>query len=161
MPKRYEDEIRDLLRGMNEFPGEQRRRRRWRFPSLGTGTGRPLAHLDAHRIMGGALILMLSAWILRGPWAVSSPWIVAMAGYISLASIVLFVVALIMLVRGGSFSRGLGTTSGETRWRGQVIHLPRQGGPMHALRVWWRRLLSRFTRGGGRPGRRGRDSLQW
>ncbi|MDQ3700503.1 MAG: hypothetical protein M3442_06225 [Chloroflexota bacterium] len=158
MPKRYEDEIRDLLRGMNEFPGEQRRRRRWAMPSLGV---RPSwGHLDAQRIMGGALILMLFAWIMRGPWAFNYPWMVALAGYVSLLSIVLFVIALVMLVRGGAFGRG--ATSGETRWRGQVIELPRRGGLLSTLRAWWRRLTSRFTRGNPRrPGSRGRDSFQW
>ncbi len=155
MPKRYEDEIRDILKGLNEFPGEMPRRRRPRLamPSLGG------IRLDAQRIMGGALILMLFAWILRGPWTFS-PYLLAAAGYISLFSIVLFVVALVMLVRGGAF--GGGQVNAPTRWRGQVIEMPRRGGPLNAVRMWWRRLKTRLSRkGSGRAGPRGSDSLQW
>lgn len=158
MPKRYEDEIRDILKGLNEFPGEAPRRRqrpRFSMPSLRGGGLR----LDAQRIMGGALILMLFAWILRGPWTFS-PYLIAAAGYISLLSIVLFVVALVMLVRGGTFGGGQAQT--PTRWRGQVIEMPGRGGPLNAIRAWWRRLKARFTRNGsGRAGPRGRDSFQW
>ena len=156
VPKRYEDEIRDILKGLNEFPGEapRRQRRRWSPPSLGR------VRLDPQRVMGGALILMLFAWILRGPWNSSFPWLVSAAGYISLISIVLFVVALVMLVRGGSFGRGQMSTS--NRWRGQVIEMPRRGSPLTSLRQWWQRLRARFSRSGGGPPRpRGRDSFQW
>jgi hypothetical protein len=156
VPKRYEDEIRDILKGLNEFPGEapRRQRRRWSPPSLGS------VRLDPQRVMGGALILMLFAWILRGPWNSSFPWLVSAAGYISLISIVLFVVALVMLVRGGSFGRGQMST--PSRWRGQVIEMPRRGGPLTSLRQWWQRLRARFSRSGGGPSRpRGRDSFQW
>ena len=62
--------------------------------------------LDPQRVMGGALILMLFAWILRAPWNSSFPWLVSAAGYISLISIVLFVVALVMLVRGARSAGG-------------------------------------------------------
>jgi hypothetical protein len=158
VPKSYEEEIRDILKGMNEFPGEtrQRPRRRWSFTLPAIRGWR----LDPQRVMGGALILMLFAWILRGPWAFSYPWIVAAAGYISLVSIVLFVVALVMLVRGGAFGRG--QMYPATRWRGQVIEMPRRGSPLSSLRMWWRRVRSRFSRGGSRrPGARGRDSFQW
>jgi hypothetical protein len=159
LPKRYEDEIRDILKGLNEFPGEappRRQRPRFTMPSL----GRTGLRLDAQRIMGGALILMLFAWILRGPWTFS-PYLVAAAGYISLLSIVLFVVALVMLVRGGTFGGG-GQAYAPTRWRGQVIEMPRRGSPVNAIRGWWRRLKARFSRNGsGRAGPRGRDSFQW
>jgi hypothetical protein len=46
--------------------------------------------------------------------------------------------------------------SREQRWRGQVINLPRRGGPLAALR----RFFGRFSRN-RRPGSRGRDSYQW
>ena len=164
MPKSYEDEIRDLLKGMDRFPGEggRPRRRRWSLPSL-PSLGR-LPRLDPQRIMGGALILMLFAWILRGPWASNDfPLLVQVAGYISLASIVLFVVALVMLVRAGSFG---GSMYREQRWRGQVVNLPRRGGLFSSLGRWFRGLRPRFWRGSGsggrgRTGARGRDSFQW
>jgi hypothetical protein len=156
VPKRYEDEIRDILKGMGDFPGEtpRRQRRGWSLPSFGG------LRLDPQRVMGGALILMLFAWILRGPWAFSFPSLVRAAGYISLFSVVLFVVALVMLVRGGSFRRG--QTYAPNRWRGQVIEMPGRGGPLRSLRLWWRGVKARFSRRGpGRPGTRGRDSFQW
>ena len=154
VPKRYEDEIRDILKGLNEFPGEapRRQRRRWSPPSLGR------VRLDPQRVMGGALILMLFAWILRGPWNSSFPWLVSAAGYLSLISIVLFVVALVMLVRGGSFGRGQMST--PNRWRGQVIEMPGRGSPLTSLRLWWQRVRARFSRSGGGPSRpRGRELL--
>ena len=127
VPKRYEDEIRDILKGLNEFPGEapRRQRRRWSPPSLGR------VRLDPQRMMGGALILMLFAWILRGPWNSSFPWLVSAAGYISLISIVLFVVALVMLVRGGSFGRGADVHPQSLAGAGDRDARP--GGPSHVL----------------------------
>src|SRR5262245_20001854 len=119
---------------MDRFPGEGARsgaraagtRRPW----LG---GRPRfrlgnwPHLDPQRIIGGALILMLFAWIMQGPWARGFPEMYRIAGYISLASIVLFVVALVMYFRRGAF-RGMAYSNQPPRWRGQVIAFPRRGG---------------------------------
>jgi hypothetical protein len=160
MPKSYEDEIRDLLRGMERFPGEGRRpkRPRWRLPAF-----RGLGPIDVQRLIGGALILMLFAWILRGPWAYGYPALVRVAGYLSLVSIVLFVVGLILALRAGSFG-GYGGYGREVRWRGQVIELPRRG-PLSSLRSWFRRTFSRRSGSGNgyrrRPGRGGRDTLPW
>lgn len=157
MPKSYEDEIRDLLKGMDRFPGEGGRpRRRWGGPSLGRFGFGSLGRVDARRVMGGALILMLFAWILRGPWGGGFPWLLEMAGYISLAALVLFVAALIMLIRaGGAF----GPTYPPQMWRGRVIKMPRRGGLFSAWRRWFRRGPLPFARGRQRP--RGRDSFQW
>lgn len=167
VPKSYEDEIRDLLKGMDRFPGEgtpakRPPSRRWSMPSL-SGFN-PLGPLDARRIMGGALILMLFAWILRGPWS-SSLFLVTLAGYISIASLVLFVVALVMLIRSGGFGRG--GYAPPQRWRGRaidggqgrVIQMPRRGGLLDSWRRWWRTRSQPFARGPRRPG--GRDSIQW
>jgi hypothetical protein len=167
MPKGYEDEIRDILKGMDRFPGDgppkqkQRAARQLSAPALS---------LDPQRMMGGALLLMLFAWVLRGPWAYGYPGLIRLAGYISLASIVLFIAALIMLFRSGRFGgMGMGRVSGlggqQTRWRGQVIEFPRRGGPLTGLRTWWRRTVTRFGRrpgpGGPRSISRGRDTYQW
>ena len=162
MPKGYEDEIRDILKGMDRFPGEGQRRRpprrRWSAPALS---------LDPQRVMGGALLLMLFAWVLRGPWAYGYPDLIRLAGYISLASVVLFIVALIMLFRSGRLG-GMGTGGfgrPQPRWRGQVIEFPRRGGPLTGLRTWWRRTVARFSRRSGPSGprsiSRGRDTYQW
>ena len=167
MPKSYEDEIRELLKGMDRFPGEGPRgsaRRpsgpaRPRFSAIGNW-----GHLDPHRVMGGALILMLFAWVMQGPWARGFPELYRIAGYVSLASIILFVAALIMYIRRGAF-RGMSYGSNQPpRWRGQVIEFPRRGGPLTGLRNWWRRASARFSRRPSRPGgpySRGRDTFQW
>jgi hypothetical protein len=120
--------------------------------------------LDAHRIMGGALILMLFAWIMQGPWSRGFPELYRLAGYITLASVVLFLFALFLFFRGGAF--GSGRLGGGTppRWRGKVIEFPRRGSPLTGLRNWWRRTTARFSRRApGSPGtyRRGRDTYQW
>ena len=168
VPKSYEDEIRDLLKGMDRFPGEgtpakRTASRRWSMPSFG-GLN-PFGPLDARRIMGGALILMLFAWILRGPWSTGFGGLVTLAGYISLASLVLFVVAIVMLIRASGF--GGGGYAPPQRWRGRaidsresrVIQMPRRGGLLDSWRRWWRTRSQSFARGPRRPG--GRDSIQW
>ncbi len=177
MPKSYEDEIRELLKGMDRFPGEGTRgqsrtngaRRpgsaRSPFAGLrGWGSGGRLGHVDAQRVMGGALILMLFAWIMQGPWSRSYPEIYRLAGYISLASVLLFLVALFLYIRGGAF-RGMRMGSGQPpRWRGQVIEFPRRGSPLTGLRNWWRRVTTRSSRRpprGTGPYSRGRDTYQW
>ena len=162
MPKSYEDEIRELLKGMDGFPGEGRpRRRRWTWPGLPALPR--FGRLDPRRVMGGALILMLFAWVLQAPGPFHYPLLAELAGYISLASLVRFVVALVMLVRAGSFG---GSMYREPRWRGQVVNVPRRGGPFSSLGRWFRGLRPRFWRGSGsggrgRTGARGRDSFQW
>ena len=82
------------------------------------------------------------------PWNSSFPWLVSAAGYISLISIVLFVVALVMLVRGGSFGRGQKST--PNRWRGQVIEMPGRGAPLVPAQ-WWQRLRARFSAAAAPP----------
>ncbi|MBI3970620.1 MAG: hypothetical protein HY332_04975 [Chloroflexi bacterium] len=163
MPKSYEDEIRDILKGMDRFPGEvapRRRRRQWSLPTMPR-----LGHLDARRVMGGALLLMLFSWIIGSPLGRGFPALAVFAGYISFASLVLFVVALVMLIRGGglgsSYGRGIGR---EPRWRGQVIDLPRRGGLGWMIPRWYRNLVARFSGGVSRrppSGPRKRDSFQW
>jgi hypothetical protein len=165
VPKSYEDEIRDLLKGMDRFPGEgqpregQPRRapqsqRRWSAPSIGG-----LARLNPQRMMGAALILVLFSYILQGRWLGNYPVLALLAGWISLASIVLFVFALVLFIRGrGGMGMSMGGRPNDVRWRGQVIELrPRNSG----VSGWWRRLTRRFQRGPRSRGPRGRDSFQW
>ena len=147
MPKKYEDEIREILKGMDDVPGDGARptgrggssgprrpgagrsgRPMFRAPSL------PAIRLDPQRIMGLALILIL------------------------------LVVALIALLRAsGWFKANFGGPA--QRWRGQVIYLPNR----QPFWTRWRHALMRLFRTARRPGppdgprgpRAGRDSYQW
>ncbi len=146
MSKRYEDEIRDLLKGMDRFPGEGDRTRR-----------RPTAPFwisrlrnDPQRLMGGALLLTLCAWVISGPWSRSYPILVALSGWTQLVGLVLFVVAFTLLYRQGAFGRIGGYGPRTQRWRGNVIEMPRRRGPFSSLfgtlRGWWRRATALGTR---------------
>jgi hypothetical protein len=176
MPKKYEDEIREILKGMDDLPADGTRTGR----RAGPGSGPPRSRrpsfrapsvpslssirFDPQRIMGLALILILLGWIMQGPWSRGFDEILILAGYVSLAGTILIVVALIALLRAsGWFGRVLGGR--EQRWRGQPIYLPNR----QPFWTRWRRSLSRLFRGMRRTGppppsgprRGGRDSFQW
>ena len=163
MPKKYEDEIRDILKGMDRFPGDSpgttRKAPRPGLPRFG-GVGGGL-QLDPQRLMGGALILILVSWIMQGPW--SSGSLLRMAGYVSLAGTALFVVALILFLRRrGTFGApGMSMGGTEKRWRGQVINFPNRQPFWRRWYVNLARRLNRSPRGPSRPSPRGRDSSQW
>lgn len=145
MSRRYEDEIRDLLKGMDRFPGEGGRPRRPRGPAWWTRLAS-----DDHRLMGGALLLILCAWVLGGPWSPSFPFLVMVAGVAQVAGIVLFVIAFARLYRRGAFAGGVGqfgSRGSATRWRGQVIEMPRRrswiGSVRASFATWLRRRMRR------------------
>ncbi len=177
MPKKYEDEIREILKGMDDVPGDGARagdRGSSRGPSRGASgrAGRPTfrapsfpaIRFDPQRIMGLALILILLGWIMQGPWARGFRDIFVLAGYVSLAGTILLVVALIALLRASGWFQGTFGRPAQ-RWRGQVIYLPNR----QPFWTRWRHALMRLFRGSRRPGppggpkgpRRGRDSYQW
>jgi hypothetical protein len=140
MTKRYEDEIRDILKGMDRFPGEGERssRRRTRAPWLARRSA------DPRHLMGGALLLTLCAWVIGGPWSKSYAFLVALAGWTQMVGLVLFVVAFVLLFRQGAFTASSTYGSAPQRWRGNVIEMPRRAGPFSGtaatIRGWWRRL---------------------
>jgi len=166
MPKKYEDEIREILKGMDDAPGEGKPEpRRAARPEKPRSIGRQMPsiggfgdlQLNPQRLMGGALILILFAWIMQGPWSYGFPLISRWAGYVSLGGTILFVVALIMLLRSRGSLRMPGRAT-ETRWRGQVIHLP------NAQPFWmrWRRSVARLFSRSRRPrDQRRPDSVRW
>lgn len=140
MSKRYEDEIRDLLKGMDRFPGEgDRTRRRPARPSWLTRIT-----ADPQRLMGGALLLTLCAWVIGGPWSRSYPFLVTLSGWTQLVGLIVFVIAFVLLFRQGAFGGMGGYGGGPQRWRGNVIEMPRRGGPFAGVaatvRGWWRRF---------------------
>lgn len=140
MSKRYEDEIRDLLKGMDRFPGEGGNKPRRPRGSAWLTQLRS----DPQRLMGGALLLTLCAWVLGGPWSRTYPFLVTLSGWTQLVGLVLFVIAFVLLFRQGAFGRMGGYGGSPQRWRGNVIEMPRRGGPFAGfaatLRAWWRRL---------------------
>ncbi len=164
MSKRYEDEIRDLLNRMERFPGEDAKRRgappppapiRQRSSNPFRGLGAKLT-VDPQRLMGGALIMTLGAWVLRGPWSNGFPLLAGIAGLVQLIGLVMFVVALVLFMRRGSM-RGspFGGGSGP-QWRGQVIELPSRRRPFGGLRNVARSLWNSLTRRRGAPPSQGK-----
>ncbi|MGI8423668.1 MAG: hypothetical protein ACR2NO_06090 [Chloroflexota bacterium] len=156
MGKKYEDEIREILKGLDDGPGERRGAHdsettpsRARSGGLGVGPRqRSLGRfsglsINPQRVMGFALILILFAWVMQGPWARGFPDVFRLAGYISLAGTIMFVVALIALLRaGGRLGGGIADGSRAQRWRGQVIYLPNR----QPFWVRWRQALARLIR---------------
>ena len=165
MPKKYEDEIREILKGMDDVPGDGPQRRatpprpRVRMPSFSMKG----MQWDPQRLIGAALIMWLFAWIMTGPWSRGVFTVSQWAGYVSLAGTLLFIVAIVLILKNRGYLGSIGQPK-EQRWRGQVIYLP--GSEPWTLRL--RRSIARlFGRGprksGTGPGgkRRGRDSYQW
>ncbi|MSQ44001.1 MAG: hypothetical protein EXR45_07325 [Chloroflexi bacterium] len=163
MSKRYEDEIRDLLNRMERFPGEDAkrrgappptpiRRRAWN-PFRGL---RAMLTVDPPRLMGGALLMTLGAWVLRGPWSNGFPLLAGIAGIVQLISIVMFVVALVLFMRRGSMSGSPYGGGSGPRWRGQVIELPSRRRPFGGLTNTVSSLWNNLTRRRGAPPSRGR-----
>ena len=156
MGKKYEDEIREILKGFDDEPkagsprGASGPTGRKPTPPRAPFAGRPSTsrpslpqwNLNPQRIMGFALILILFAWVMQGPWARGFPDVYRLAGYVSLAGTVLFVVALIAILRAGGRFGGGGLGPPEQRWRGQVIYLPNR----QPFWIRWRQSLSRLFR---------------
>ena len=164
MSKRYEDEIRDLLNRMERFPGEDAKRRgapppptpiRRRSSNPFRGLGAKLA-VDPQRMMGGALLMTLGAWVLGGPWSNGFPFLAGIAGTVQLVSIVMFVIALVLFMRRGSVNGSPYGGGNGPRWRGQVIELPSRRRPFGGLTNPVRSLWDRLTRRRGSPPSRGR-----
>jgi hypothetical protein len=181
MPKKYEDEIREILKGMDDLPDDGSRGSRRSAAGRPSGRTRgpvfraptmPSLRFDPQRIMGLALILILLGWIMQGPWARGFRDILVLAGYVSLAGTILLVVALVALLRASGWFKG-NFAQAQQRWRGQVIYLPNR----QPFWTRWRHALQRLFRGWRRPGpsaggprgsggsggprRGGRDSYQW
>jgi len=150
MPKRYEDEIREILKGFDDEPADRSRR-----PSSGPSTPTPIRgrgqsapptsrfsprSINPQQVMGFALILILFAFVMQGPWARGFPTVFFLAGWISLAGTILLIAAFLALLLGNRRLGGAGAQ--EQRWRGQVIYLPNR----QPFWVRWRHSLSRLLR---------------
>ena len=143
MPKRYEEEINEILHKFNDWPpsdqGSRPRQEAPRRPAARRGS--MLDHFGAQHVMLVGLALILAGVALHftdraglmlafglGTYATAIGFMVLFAGYI------------LAVVRGGS--GGLG--SGQHMWRGQVIDL-RPGN--RGLGYWWWRLRSNRRNG--------------
>ena len=150
MGKKYEDEIREILKGFDDEPADRSRR-----PSSGPSNATPIRgrgqsvaptsrfsprSINPQQVMGFALILILFAFVMQGPWARGFPSIYVFAGYISLGGTILLIAAFLALLLGGRRLGGPGAQ--QQRWRGQVIYLPNR----QPFWIRWRHALARLFR---------------
>ena len=146
MPRRYEEEINEIL---NKFDGDwpppnERRRPRPEPPHRNqppAGFGQLFEHLGPQQVMAFGLLLILVGVVLRfGPLqGLVAP--LNIGGYATTIGVLLLVGGYILaVVRGGS---GGGLGRGQHFWRGQVVDLrPSQRG----LGYWWWRVRSNLRR---------------
>jgi len=148
MPKRYEEEINEILHKFDDWPPPDSRARRPRSePPRGSDQQTTFApffeHIGPQQLMVLGLLLILVGVLMRfsyrfgidlsfGVYAVMLGLALLLAGYI------------LAVIRGGS-SRGDGSVRpGQTVWRGQVIDLrPSNRG----LGYWFWRFRANLRRG--------------
>jgi len=146
MPKRYEEEINEILNKFDgDWPPPNDRRRPRSEPPRGhaqpTGFGQFFEHLGPEQLMAVGLVLILAGVVLHfssvylgvvapsgiGTYATAIGVLVLLAGYA------------LAIVRGG----GGGLGQGQHFWRGQVVDLhPSNRG----LGYWWWRLRTNLRR---------------
>jgi hypothetical protein len=145
MPKRYEEEINEILHKFDDWPppkdgGRRPRseppRRSDRPVSYGTFFG----GVGAQQLMLLGLLLILAGVILHFSYRFGVPGGVGLASYATAIGFLVLLAGYIMaIVSGGSGS----LPRGKHVWRGQVVDLrPSRGG----LAYWWWRLRTNFRR---------------
>ncbi|HLQ34168.1 MAG TPA: hypothetical protein VK457_15895 [Chloroflexota bacterium] len=139
MPKRYEEEINEILHKFDDWPppnerGQRPRREQPRRTEPLIGFGQFFEHIGPPQLMAIGLLLILAGVVLHygaqvgvaigvglGRYATAIGFLVLLAGYI------------MAVARGG----GLGLHRAQHTWRGEVIDLrPSNRG----LAYWWWRL---------------------
>ena len=147
MPKRYEEEINEILHKFDDWPPSDRgKRARQEAPRRAArpGSGQMLGGVGYQQLMLVGLALVLAGFVLQlgerrglaivfdlGVYATALGFLALAAGYI------------LAIVRGSGVA---GVGRGQHFWRGKVIDL-RPGN--RGLGYWWWRIRS-----GRRPGRR-------
>jgi hypothetical protein len=144
MPKRYEEEINEILHKFDDWPAPNDRGRRPRQEpprrkDPQTGFGSFFESMGPQQLMVIGLALILAGVLLRfgvrmgvevgiGTYATAVGFLVLLAGYV------------MAVLRGGS---GRGVRQGGHMWRGEVIDLhPSNNG----LTYWWWRFRANLRR---------------
>ncbi len=136
MPRRYEEEINEILHKFDDWPPNDRGSRPRREPSQRPPSAAPSMNFGPQQIMVIGLALILAGVLLHftdraglmigfglGTYATAIGFLVLFGGY------------LLAIIRGGSSGRG----PGQKVWRGRVVDLrPSNRG----LAYWWWRLRS-------------------
>jgi len=145
MPKRYEEEINEILHKFDDWPPPNDRGRRPRQEpphrsNRPTGFGSFFESIGPQQLMAIGLVLILVGVVLRfgyrmgvdvgiGVYATALGFLILLAGYI------------LAVVNGGSGLGGL--RRGQKVWRGEVIDLrPANSG----FGYWWWRFRSNLRR---------------
>ncbi|HLY65752.1 MAG TPA: hypothetical protein VKU60_09485, partial [Chloroflexota bacterium] len=133
MPKRYEEEINEILHKFDDWPPQNERGQRPRFepPPHGndplTAFGQFFEHIGPQQLMAVGLLLIFVGVALRFAYRVGVD--VGISGYATVLGVLLLLAGYILaVVRGGSGGIG-GVKGGQHMWRGQVVDLrPSNGG---------------------------------
>ncbi len=139
MPKRYEEEINEILHKFDDWPPPPSGRRPQqgppRRPNPNTTLWQFFDHLGPQQLMAVGLVLIALGVVLRFGYRFGMD--VGIGGYTTTAGFVLLLAGYLMAVMRGGSLRGLGRH--QQVWRGRVIDLPPAG---RGLAYWWWRLRS-------------------
>lgn len=136
MPKRYEEEINEILHKFDDWPPPDNRGRRPRQEpprrnDTRTAFGFFFEHIGPQQLMALGLVIILIGVVLRFGYRAGLD--IGVGVYATAAGVLLLIVGYVMAVvrGGGSFGHP------QRMWRGQVIDLhPSNRG----LAYWWWRL---------------------
>ena len=113
MPDRYEREIDEILRKIEDFlpeggrPRPQVRKVSGGLSSAQTKFARFLSSISLNQVMLWSLLAFLAAFFLRG---------IPGAGWVMIGALIVFVTAFVLTLRTP------GARTPEKRWRGQPVH---------------------------------------
>jgi hypothetical protein len=134
MPDRFEREIDEILRKIDDFPQGSARRRRsgnslgHRVGGLQRSLAVRLSHISVGQVMLTSLGLMLVSYLLKALWG--ELWVYGLT-----LGLILFFTAFAL-----SFRNGSGGRSSQTYFRGRPRSFYESTGPTLSDRVreWWR-----------------------
>jgi len=140
MPDKFEREIDEILRKIDDFPRGPtplRRRRGFarRFAAWQRGLAVRASHISVGQVMLAAMVLMVVSYLFRS--AFHSVW-----QYGLLLGLILFFTAFVLSLRSGGAARG-----GEPYFRGRPRSYYRDHGSasfsLERLKSWWRQRRGR------------------
>jgi hypothetical protein len=147
MPKRYEEEINEILHKFDDWPPPSNDRGRRPRSEPPKRNNRPVSHgsffggAGAHQLMLLGLLLILAGVVMRFTYRFGVIGGVTLGGYAVAIGFLVLLAGYIMAVAAGGGSNGL--RRGQHMWRGQVVDLrPSSGG----LAYWWWRFRANLRR---------------